>query len=253
MGRRASQRLQKHLRLGILRRRRFLVSRASRRVNAANSRLRESSTPPCSSSSFSKPPSIRTDNRRKVWAPSATWDVQTSSYAIFWSSVIFDETDTAHTGPSKGPYIFYSHTSDFSTFTSPQRWNPDTTATVIDQEIQYLGGESYIRYLSDTNEVKRVVLERSDNGLFGDWKRIGVPVDQVREGPASYQDILDPQKYYLLEDNYSGAGYECYYTTYFSVPYTPCEPSLTPDGLRHGAVTQVDYTSYAALQQNVTS
>jgi hypothetical protein len=188
----------------------------------------------------------------KVWAPSATWDVQTSSYAIFWSSVIFSDSDTSHTGPSQGPYIFYSHTSDFNTFTSPQRWNPDTTATVIDQEIQYLGGESYIRYLSDTNEVKRVVLERSDNGLFGDWKRVGVPVDQVREGPASYRDILDPEKYYLLEDNYSGAGYECYYTTDFAVPYTPCEPSLTPDGLRHGAVTQVDYSSYVALQKNVT-
>ena len=166
--------------------------------------------------------------------------------------MIFEESDTAHTGPSQGPYIFYSHTSDFKTFTSPQRWNPTTTATVIDQEIQYLGGESYVRYLSDTNQVKRVVLERSDNGLFGDWKRVGVPVDQVREGPASYQDILDPQKYYLLEDNYSGAGYECYYTKDFSVPYTPCEPSLTPEGLRHGAVTQVDYTSYVALQKNVT-
>jgi hypothetical protein len=195
-------------------------------------------------------PSILTTT--EVWAPSASWDVETSSYAVFWSSVIFEESDTAHTGPSQGPYIFYSHTSDFETFTSPQRWNPDITATVIDQEIQYLGGESYVRYLSDTNEVRRVVLERSDNGLFGNWKRIGVPVDQVREGPASYQDILDPQKYYLLEDNYNGAGYECYYTTDFSVPYAACEPSLTPDGLRHGAVTQVDHTSYVALQRNVT-
>ena len=187
-----------------------------------------------------------------MWAPSAIWDVQTNSYAIFWSSVIFDEADTAHTGPSTGPFIFYSHTSNFKTFTSPQRWNPDTTATVIDQEIQYLSGTSYVRYLSDTNEVKRVILERSDTGLFGTWNRIGVPVDQVREGPASYRDILDPEKYYLLEDNYSGAGYECYYTRDFSVPYTPCEPSLTPAGLRHGAVTQVDYTSYVALQRNMT-
>ena len=194
----------------------------------------------------------RATNDHKVWAPSAIWDVEKQSYAVFWSSVIFDESDTAHTGPSTGPFIFYSHTNDFQTLTSPQRWNPDTTATVIDQEIQYLSGTSYIRYLSDTNDVKRVVLERSDTGLFGTWNRIGVPVDQVREGPASYRDILDPQKYYLLEDNYSGAGYECYYTRDFSVPYTPCEPSLTPAGLRHGAVTQVDYTSYVALQRNVT-
>lgn len=188
----------------------------------------------------------------QVWAPSAIWDVERSSYAVFWSSVVFDSSDTAHTGPSQGPFIYYSHTSDFSTFTSPQRWDPNITSTVIDQEIQHLGGTSYIRYLSDTQEVQRIILERSDTGLFGPWTRIGVPVDQVREGPASYQDILDPEKYYLLEDDYSGAGYECYYTRDFSVPYSPCEPSLTPAGLRHGAVVQVDHTTYTALQQNVT-
>ena len=166
--------------------------------------------------------------------------------------MVYDEADTSHTGPSQGPFIYYSHTSDFTSFTSPQRWNPDVTSTVIDQEIQYLGGTSYVRYLSDTQQVRRVVSERSDTGLFGTWTRIGVPVDQLREGPASYQDILDPQKYYLLEDNYNGAGYECYYTRDFSVPYSACDPSLSPSGLRHGAVTQIDYTTYAALQKNVT-
>jgi len=59
--------------------------------------------------------------------------------------------------------------------------------------------------------------------------------------------------YYLLEDDYSGVGYECYYTRDFSVPFTPCEPSFTPGGLRHGAVAQVDYVTYTALQQNATS
>lgn len=172
---------------------------------------------------------------------------------MFWSAVVFDEADTDHTGTPQGPFIYYSHTSDFHIFTSPQRWNPDITSTVIDQEIQYLGGTSFVRYLSDTKDVKRVVLDRSDDGLFGTWTRIGVPVDALREGPASYQDILDPSKYYLWEDNYNGDGYECYYTTDFSVPYQPCEPALTPTGLRHGAVTHVDAATYSGLQQNVTS
>jgi hypothetical protein len=46
LGRSASNRLQKHLHLGILHRRRNLVSRASGRADAANSRLRESPNPP---------------------------------------------------------------------------------------------------------------------------------------------------------------------------------------------------------------
>lgn len=182
-----------------------------------------------------------------MWAPSAIWEVDKDQYAVFWSSRVYAASDTAHTGPAEGPFIYYSHTSDFKTFTAPARWNSDESATVIDQEIQHLGGRSYVRYLSDTDTVKRVVLDRSDTGLFGAWERIGVPVDQLREGPASYQDLLRPQRYYLWEDNYGGAGYECYYTEDFTVPYSPCDPGLTPTGMRHGAVVQVDNSSYAKL------
>lgn len=222
-----------------------MVLRAPRRAHAADSRLRT-----ISSLRLPQPQPLTSP---QVWAPSAIWDVERSQYALFWSSVLFDPSDTAHTGPSTGPFIFYSHTSDFAAFTPPQRWNPDSTSTVIDQEIQHLGGTSYLRYLSDTQEVRRVVLERSDTGLFGAWTRIGVPVDRVREGPAAYRDILDPGKYYLLEDDYGGPGYECYFTGDFEVPYAPCEVGLTPAGLRHGAVVQVDGVSYAALQGNVTA
>jgi len=89
--------------------------------------------------------------------------------------------DTSHSGPSDGPFIYFSHTSDFETFTAPVRWNSNESATVIDQEIQHIGGRPYVRYLSDTDVVKRVVLDRSDDGLFGTWKRVVVPVDKLRE------------------------------------------------------------------------
>lgn len=185
-----------------------------------------------------------------VWAPSAIWDVDTSSYAVFWSSRVYAADDTAHSGPSEGPFIYYSHTSDFESFTAPARWNNDETATVIDQEIQHLGGRSYVRYLSDTDVVKRVILDRSEDGLFGTWRRIGVPVDRLREGPASYHDILKPERYYLWEDDYGGAGYECYFTEDFAVPYQACEPGLTPSGMRHGAVVQVDGETYGRLSDS---
>jgi hypothetical protein len=172
---------------------------------------------------------------------------------VFWSSRVYEASDESHQGPAQGPFIYYAHTSDFSTFSEPARWNPDSDATVIDQEIQAIGGSSYIRYLSDTEQVKRVVVDRSDTGLFGEWKRIGVPVDAVREGPASYQDIQRPSRYYLWEDNYGGAGYECYYTDDFTVPYAKCDPSLTPSGMRHGAVIHVNEAQYAALSRNITN
>lgn len=182
-----------------------------------------------------------------MWAPSAIWDVDRQEYAVFWSSRVYAESDPAHKGRAEGPFIYYSHTSDFKTFSTPARWNRNENATVIDQEIQHIGGRSYIRYLSDVETVRRVVLDRSDDGLFGTWKRIGVPINKIREGPVSYQDILRPQRYYLWEDDYGGPGYECYYTEDFKVPYTPCQPGLTPSGMRHGAVVPISDSTYAAL------
>ncbi len=182
-----------------------------------------------------------------VWAPSAIWDPARSAYAVFWSSVTYASSDTGHTGASSGPFIWYSHTTDFRSFTTPARWNPNNSATVIDQEIISIGGSSYIRYLSDTNQVRRVVVERSDNGLFGTWKRIGVPVDAVREGPATVRDINNPNRYYLWEDDYSGPGYECYYTDNFTVPYQKCASNISPAGMRHGGVVSIDSSRYSAL------
>ncbi|KAF4552178.1 Hypothetical protein D9617_11g010270 [Elsinoe fawcettii] len=189
-----------------------------------------------------------------VWAPSAIWDVNREAYAVFWSSRTYQADDPAHLGPSQGPFIFYSHTNDFVSFTTPARWEPEITTTYIDQDIQYLGGETYIRYISDTANL-RIVLDRSDTGLFGPWKRVGVPADKTREGAAGYQDILNPKRYYLWEDDYNGngAGYECYYTETFTTPYTPCDVPLSPRGMRHGGVVQVDSIMYSALLLNVTS
>jgi hypothetical protein len=92
-------------------------------------------------------------------------------------------------------------------------------------------------------------VERSDNGLFGTWTRIGVPVDQVREGPVSFRDINDPSIYYLWEDNYGGAGYECYQTKNFAVPFAACPKGLSPGGMRHGGVTTLNSSRFSALSQ----
>ncbi|KAH9818591.1 Glycoside hydrolase family 43 [Teratosphaeria destructans] len=180
-----------------------------------------------------------------VWAPSAIHDPSTGSYAVFWSSGVYAESDPQHTGTREGPYIYYAHTSDFKSFTDPQRWT--TGGVYIDQEIQHLSGNSYIRYLKDTS-INKVYVERSDSGLFGTWTRLGLASTEVREGPASFQDIQNPARYYVWLDNYSGkGGYECHYTEDFKPPFPTCETSLSPTGMRHGGVIQVDQQLYDAL------
>ncbi|KAF2763888.1 hypothetical protein EJ03DRAFT_261061, partial [Teratosphaeria nubilosa] len=181
-----------------------------------------------------------------VWAPSAIRDPATNSYAVFWASGIYAESDPQHQGNREGPYIYYSHTSDFKSFTDPQRWT--TEGAYIDQEIQHLSGNSYIRYLKDYS-INKVVVERSDSGIFGSWKRLGYASTAVREGPASFQDIDNPKRHYLWLDNYSGqGGYECHYTEDFSTPFPVCETSLSPTVMRHGGVIQVKQQMYDALE-----
>ncbi len=86
-------------------------------------------------------------------------------------------------------------------------------------------------------------------GLFGTWERIGKPVDVVWEGPAIQRDIVNPSKFYLWEDNYGGPGYSCFQTTdLYTIPYAACDPALSPSGMRHGAVVQVDQSVLSGLE-----
>ncbi|KAF3042542.1 hypothetical protein E8E11_004656 [Didymella keratinophila] len=97
-----------------------------------------------------------------------------SNLIVLATDLDIDKTDwgTAQTNGSRSIFVWDSTdgatwSADRLTFTAPARWNSDESATVIDQEIQHVGGRSYVRYLSDTDVVKCVVLDRSDDELFG--------------------------------------------------------------------------------------
>ncbi|KAI3477370.1 hypothetical protein L1887_60949 [Cichorium endivia] len=49
-------------------------------------------------------------------------------------------------------------------------------------------------------------------------------------------------------DNYGGPGYSCFQTTdLYTIPYAACDPALSPSGMRHGAVVQVDQSAAPCL------
>lgn len=176
-----------------------------------------------------------------VWAPSATWDAAVNAYAIFWSSQTYASSDVDHIGAAEGPYVYYSHTTDLVNFTAPQRWESANFGNkVIDQEVADLGNGNMIRWYVDVTAAAGVVMDKTSQGLFGTWERIGKPADVVWEGPAIQRDIINPSKFYLWEDNNGGPGYSCFQTEdVYSIPYSACDPSLSPTGMRHGAVVPV--------------
>ncbi|ETS64063.1 hypothetical protein PaG_02400 [Moesziomyces aphidis] len=185
-----------------------------------------------------------------VWAPSATWDPAANAYAVFWSSQTYAGSDADHTGAAEGPFVYYSHTTDLINFTTPQRWESANFGNkVIDQEVADLGNGNLVRWYSDVSGGTGVVMDKTSEGLFGTWERIGKPVDVVWEGPAIQRDIVNPSKFYLWEDNYGGPGYSCFQTTdLYTIPYAACDPALSPSGMRHGAVVQVDQSVLSGLE-----
>lgn len=190
-----------------------------------------------------------------VWAPSAVWDAKTSKWFVFWSSNLYDANDANHEGKPLQTRTRYSTTTDFITFTKARDYYVPEYSTVIDQEFQYLGTPGHYARFMKNETLLQVWQETSTTGIFGQWTRLPgyVQYDGIREGPACYRDNLNPNRYYLLLDNY---------TEY--VPYVTddilsgkwrrlTEWTKFPRGLKHGSVTPLTQEEYDRFKRRYIS
>ncbi|PNS17852.1 Protein DSF2 [Sphaceloma murrayae] len=193
---------------------------------------------------------LEDSNAGMVWAPSAVWDAPSSQFYVFWASRLFAADDPDHTGPATLNRIRYATTTDFVTFSPAQDYIAFQDTGVIDQEFQYLGEtDSWVRFVKNET-LLQVYQETSTTGLFGPWTRSpGYVSDRTPlEGPASFKDNVDPDRYHLLLDDYTQ------YLPFQSDDITAGQWSETsldgwPRGLKHGVVTplkQAEYDSIAA-------
>jgi hypothetical protein len=188
-----------------------------------------------------------------VWAPSATYDSKTGLYTVFWSSALFAPSDTAHTqGPVTKSMIRFSTTKDFKSFSPPSTYLSDSDTGLIDQEFQSLGQDGHFaRFIKSEGAVNQVYQETTTSGIMShDWSRVGgaggFVTREKREGPASFQDNVDPTKYHLWLDNYAGmGGYEPYQTSdILNGAYIKSDAPSFPKGIRHGSVIPVTQEQY---------
>ncbi|UZJ56410.1 hypothetical protein CBS101457_005730 [Exobasidium rhododendri] len=203
---------------------------------------------------------VENDEAGMVWAPSATYDSAKGVYSVFWSSKFYSVNDKNHTqAPVTDSIIRYTTTKDFISFSPPATYlTSKTEGGLIDQDFQALGQAGHFaRFLKvEGNNVNRVYQETTTDGIMSkNWVRVGGPngfvTTEMREGPASFQDNLDPGKFHLWLDNYAGqGGYEPYETDHIlQGGYTKSNAPTFPRGIRHGSVIPVTQEQYDALDK----
>ncbi|KAI1366023.1 family 43 glycoside hydrolase [Xylaria arbuscula] len=195
-------------------------------------------------------PSLRNvelDTAGMAWAPSAVWDDATSQYYVFWSSRLYSDSDTGHTGTATLDRIRYATTTDFATFSTPQDYLALSDTPLIDQEFLRTGTSSFTRFLKNET-VNQVYQENTDGGLFGTWTRVEgyLRPESPLEGPASFADNTTPGLYHVWMDDYT--QYVPFETSDIGNPsWTASGTDGFPAGLKHGSVTPLTQEEYDAI------
>ncbi|MFF6782589.1 AbfB domain-containing protein [Streptomyces sp. NPDC012510] len=149
---------------------------------------------------------------RNAWAPEAYFDPATNNYVLYWA------TNKPVNGVKKHR-IYYAHTSDFRSITTPQIYieRPGTEEIIDSQIVEMPAGVGNYRYVRASRD-SQITLEGS-NSILGTWTPLGnlsgTGLTGV-EGPM-WMKFRDRNEWALYLDQYaSGRGY---------MPVTTTNPS----------------------------
>jgi hypothetical protein len=176
---------------------------------------------------------------RNAWAPEAIWNPATNDYVLYWA------TNKPVNGVKKHR-IYYAHTKDFRTITTPKIYieRPGTQEIIDTQIVEMPAGVGSHRYVRASGD-GQITLEGS-NSILGTWTNlgnlsgIGLTGAQV-EGPM-WMKFRDRNEWNLYLDQYSsGRGYMPVTTTNPSAPGTyklPASGSYNMGATkkRHGSI-----------------
>ncbi|MFI7293427.1 glycoside hydrolase family 43 protein [Streptomyces sp. NPDC050121] len=148
---------------------------------------------------------------RNAWAPEAIWDPASNDYVLYWATNVPLNGATKHR-------IFYAHTSDFRTISTPQIYidRPGTQEIIDTQIIELPSGVGNYRYVRASGD-GQITLEGS-NSILGTWTRLGDLsgiglTGSMVEGPM-WMKFNGTNKWALYLDQYAtGGGYMPVLTT----------------------------------------
>lgn len=124
------------------------------------------------------------ENFRMAWAPEATFIANENRFLVYWSSNVY--SDAQHTGNPDSDKIYYSYTSDFKTFTTPELYIAlPNNVGIIDLTMHPTGANNqFVRFFKDesANKCRGQV---SNDGIFGTWTDIGSSTEFVDNSQQS--------------------------------------------------------------------
>lgn len=203
-----------------------------------------------------------------MWAPEATWvddyyGEGQGAFVVYWSSNVY--SDAAHTQSDGGSDIMWGATTDFTQDT----WEfggvmlDGGQAGCIDTNILQDGGRTYHITKSQASG-EEIIMEYTDEPqwwLVGSdresnykWTRVQVAIGVSRfgavEGPASFKDHSQPNRWYLFVDDLPTPGYQPMVSTDLDAgwDYLDASDYFLTSYTKHGGVISLTKAQYDAIR-----
>ncbi len=177
-----------------------------------------------------------TDTTR-AWAPQAIWDEEKGQYMIYWAH----STKRQNTAG-----MYYAHTSDFKTITTPKPLYCRDVQT-IDGDIIYNEKEK-LYYLYFKHEETQTIAYVTSDVLTGPYKDEPVIVSLAQSGVEGSEmyPIDGTEKWVMVMDEYSKGRFFMQETRDFHsfTPVTDYDMNFSP---RHGSIVQISDEDYERL------
>ena len=203
-----------------------------------------------------------------MWAPEATWvddyyGEGQGAFVVYWSSNVY--SDAAHTQSDGGSDIMWGATTDFTQDT----WEfggvmlDSGQAGCIDTNILQDGGRTYHITKSQASG-EEIIMEYTDEPqwwLVGSdresnykWTRVQAAIGVSRfgavEGPASFKDHSQPNRWYLFVDDLPTPGYQPMVSTDLDAgwDYLDASDYFLTSYTKHGGVISLTKAQYDAIR-----
>ena len=197
-----------------------------------------------------------------MWAPEATWVPDyygegQGAFIVYWSSNVY--ADEAHTSVvGGGSDIMYGVTTDFTqdTWEYGGLFLDGGSAGWIDTNILQANGKTYHITKSNSEQIIMESTEAKDwwNYETTEWTRVQSNIGQSRfgsvEGPATFTDHSQENRWYLFVDDLPTPGYQPMVSTNLDEGWEYLDSSdyFLTTYTKHGGVISLTKAQYDALR-----
>ncbi len=186
------------------------------------------------------PVMAKEEGARNTWAPEITYDNDTKTYLIYWSTTIVNKfPETASTAEASYNHrIYYVTTKDFKEF-SETKLLYDPGFNVIDATI-LKSEKRFVMFLKDETRTpvqKNIKIAYSDK-LIGPYTKASLPItgNYWAEGPTVLQN---KNNWIVYFDKYTEHKYGAIASTDLQNWVDISDKISLPKGLRHGTVLKI--------------